>query len=123
MFQIRCVDFSHCSDTFEPLIDLSLEIENWNSITEALESFTRAENLECDAKYECEDFKHGNSFSKNLTIDRAPEIPSIQLKCFINTRIIGSKVHKKVTYPRVLELNPFTNDEQDNQVLYHYHCM
>lgn len=113
--QIRCVNCLHCSDTFEPLIDLSLEIENSNSIIEALESFTRAEALECDAKYECENCKHGSSFSKKLTIDNAPEILSIQLKRFINTGIIGNKVHKEVTYPKVLDLKPFTNDEQGNQ--------
>lgn len=113
--QIRCVNCSHYSDTFEPLIDLSLEIENSNSITEALESFTRAETLECDAKYKCEKCKHGSSFSKKLMIDSSPEVLSIQLKRFINTGIIGSKVHKEVTYPQILDLKPFTNDEQENQ--------
>ena len=90
--QIRCVNCSHCSDTFEPLIDLSLEIENSNSLIEALESFTRAETLECDAKYKCEKCKHDSSFSKNLVIDRAPEVLSIQLKRFINTGIIISPI-------------------------------
>lgn len=118
--QIRCVNCSHCSDTFEPLIDLSLEIENANSITEALESFTRAETLECDAKYKCEKCKHGSSFSKRLVIDHAPEVLSIQLKRFINTGIIGSKVHKDVTYPQVLDLKPFTNDEPENQGVLKY---
>ena len=59
-----CVNCSHCSDTFDPLIDLSLEVENLNSITEALDSFTRAETLDCDAKYECENCKLGSSFFK-----------------------------------------------------------
>ena len=62
-------------------------------------------------------------FSKKLTIDSEPKIPSIQLKRFINTEIIGSKVLQELTYPRVLDLNPFTNVEQDNQVLYHYHSI
>jgi len=59
-------------------------------------------------------------FQKKLVIDHAPEVLSIQLKRFINTGIIGSKVHKDVTYPQVLDLKPFTNDEPENQGVLKY---
>ncbi|KAH9314652.1 hypothetical protein KI387_023279 [Taxus chinensis] len=113
--QIRCVECSHCSDSYEPLIDLSLEINNSDSITEALESFTVVETIQCDEKFQCEKCKLGKSVFKQLTIDRAPEVLSIQLKRFINTGTIGTKILKDVSYPQILDLKPFVNNDQDMQ--------
>ncbi|XP_057816121.2 ubiquitin carboxyl-terminal hydrolase 20 isoform X2 [Cryptomeria japonica] len=113
--QIKCVECSHCSDSFEPLIDLSLEINNSDSLIEALDSFTAVETIECDDKYQCEKCKLGKSVYKQLTIDRAPKVLSIQLKRFTNTGTVGTKILKDVSFPQILDLKPYVNNGQDLQ--------
>ena len=111
------MECAHCSDSFEPLIDLSLEINNSDSIIEALESFIAVETIECDDKYQCEKCKLGKSVYKQLTIDKAPEVLSIQLKRFINTGTFGTKIVKDVSFPQILDLKPYVNNGLDIQVL------
>ncbi|MED6153245.1 Ubiquitin carboxyl-terminal hydrolase 20, partial [Stylosanthes scabra] len=52
---LRCCNCGHSSSTYEPLIDLSLEIDNVDTLPSALESFTKVENI--DAKLKCDSCK------------------------------------------------------------------
>jgi ubiquitin C-terminal hydrolase len=51
---VKCSTCQHESKTFDPMLDLSLEIENCNSVTTALEKYTKAELLSGANKYKCE---------------------------------------------------------------------
>ncbi|XP_047261050.1 ubiquitin carboxyl-terminal hydrolase 21-like, partial [Capsicum annuum] len=44
--KLRCCNCGHFSNTYEPLINVSLEIKNANRLYSALESFTRVEKLD-----------------------------------------------------------------------------
>ncbi|KAF3659458.1 hypothetical protein FXO37_13965, partial [Capsicum annuum] len=44
--KLRCCNCGHFSNTYEPLIDVSLEIKDADSLHSALESFTRVEKLD-----------------------------------------------------------------------------
>ncbi|KAI7739833.1 hypothetical protein M8C21_002101, partial [Ambrosia artemisiifolia] len=53
--KLRCCNCNHISDTYEPSVDLSLEIDDATSLSTALESFTKVEHIEDEEmKFTCD---------------------------------------------------------------------
>ncbi|TMX05020.1 hypothetical protein EJD97_003463 [Solanum chilense] len=102
---LRCFNCCHLSVTPEPLIDLSLEIVDVDSVPKALESFTKIENIE----FSSEKCKTQGPFEKQLLIDRAPSIATLCLKRFINDGFDVQKVDKHVSFPLELDMFHYTN--------------
>ncbi|XP_008796260.2 ubiquitin carboxyl-terminal hydrolase 21-like [Phoenix dactylifera] len=116
--QLRCCDCGHCSDTFEPLLDLSLEIGDVDTLTDALVSFTKVEKLDDpEAKFTCEGCKAQVLVEKQLKLDQAPEIVALQLKRFKSIGFFATKIEKFVEYPLELDLNPFLSCPEDGAQL------
>ncbi|EHA8589890.1 ubiquitin carboxyl-terminal hydrolase 21 [Cocos nucifera] len=112
--QLRCCDCGHCSDTFEPLLDLSLEIGDADTLTDALVSFTKVEKIDDpEAKFTCEGCKARVLVEKQLKLDRAPEVVALQLKRFKSIGFFATKIEKFVEYPLELDLNPFLSCPED----------
>ncbi|PHT96763.1 hypothetical protein BC332_34311 [Capsicum chinense] len=113
--KLRCCNCGHFSNTYEPLIDVSLEIKNANSLHSALESFTRVEKLDDpEIKYTCERCKAQVSIEKKLMIDSAPSVAVFHLKRFQNDGSVVWKVDKHVSFPLELDLLPYTDNNQTN---------
>ncbi|KAL8123693.1 hypothetical protein AgCh_011615 [Apium graveolens] len=56
--KLKCCNCEHLSDTYEPSIDLSLEIKDVTTLQDALESFTKLKKIEDpDTKFICENCK------------------------------------------------------------------
>jgi hypothetical protein len=53
LLQIICEGVDYTSSTFDPFLDLSLEINKANSLSRALQHFTAAEVLDGDNMYRC----------------------------------------------------------------------
>lgn len=51
--QVRCDGVDYQSNTFDPFLDLSLEINRASTLTRALQLFTAAEVLDGANKYRC----------------------------------------------------------------------
>ncbi|KAL7168847.1 hypothetical protein ACSBR2_033972 [Camellia fascicularis] len=85
--KLQCCNCGHSSDTYEPLIDLSLEIENVGTLPSALESFTKA-----------------------------PSVAAFHLKRFKNDGSYVEKIDKHVEFPLELDLLPYTGSDQNNDV-------
>lgn len=116
-FQLQCCNCGHCSDTYEPLIDLSLEIENVSNLPSALESFTKVEKIEdSETKFTCENCKEEVSLEKQLMLDRAPSVAAFHLKRFKNYGSYVEKIDKHVEFPLELDLLPYIDDSQNNDV-------
>ncbi|KAL6979868.1 ubiquitinyl hydrolase 1 [Sarracenia purpurea var. burkii] len=115
--KLRCCNCGHCSDTYEPLIDLSLEIENVGTLPSALESFTKVEKIEDpETQFTCEKCKEGVSIEKQLILDQAPSIAAFHLKRFKNDGSFVEKIDKHVEFPLELDLLPYTSGSQNNNV-------
>nr|DAD24048.1 TPA_asm: hypothetical protein HUJ06_025511 [Nelumbo nucifera] len=115
--QLRCCNCSHRSDTFEPLIDLSLEIDDVDTLPNALQSFTKVENIEDpETRFTCENCKQKVSVEKQLTLDQAPLVAAFHLKRFKNDGSYVEKIDKHVEYPLELDLHPYTGCDQKNNV-------
>ncbi|KAL7123635.1 hypothetical protein ACP275_01G118000 [Erythranthe tilingii] len=139
--KLKCCNCAHCSDTYEPLIDTSLGIENADDLVTALQSFTKVEKIDDpEDKVTCENCKELVSVEKQLSFDKAPSVAVFHLKRFENDGCWVQKIDKHVAFPLELDLLPFidsgkTNDADLKYVLYavivhigstptsgHYYC-
>ncbi|CAM6118723.1 unnamed protein product [Calypogeia fissa] len=111
--QVKCTACDHCSNTYDPFLDLSLEIVRADSLTKALARFTAVDVLDGDNKYKCPRCKKKVRALKNFTIDLVPNILTIQFKRFSNTGGQGGKIDKKVEFGTTLDLKPFVSNGQD----------
>ncbi|PSR89241.1 Ubiquitin carboxyl-terminal hydrolase [Actinidia chinensis var. chinensis] len=115
--KLRCCNCGHCSDTYEPLVDLSLEIENVDTLPSALESFTQVEKIEdIETQYTCENCKERVSIEKQLILDQAPSIAQFHLKRFKNDGSFVEKIDKHVEFPLDLDLLPYVNGSPNSNV-------
>ena len=82
--QVRCKACGYCSNTYDPFLDLSLEVSNKSSssIMYALGEFTRKETLDSENQWKCSGCKKYVCPTKQLTVFRAPLCLCIQLKRF-----------------------------------------
>ncbi|MED6220719.1 hypothetical protein PIB30_047534 [Stylosanthes scabra] len=110
--KLRCCNCGHSSDTYEPLIDLSLEIDNVDTLSSALESFTNVEKI--DAKFKCDSCKEEVSMEKQIMLDQTPSIAAFHLKRFKTDGTYVEKIDKHVNFPLELDLMPYTISTQNN---------
>jgi len=117
--KLRCCNCGRSSDTNEPLIDLSLEIENVDTLSSALDSFTSVENI--DEKFKCDGCNEEVSMEKQLMLDRIPSIAAFHLKRFKTTNgTFVEKINKHINFPLELDMQPYTisNDASSKYDLY-----
>jgi ubiquitin C-terminal hydrolase len=103
------VQCSHChgtSDTFEPLLDLSLELKG-GSLDTALRHFCKTERLAGANAYRCERCKSLQAATKRLTIDEPPNALVVHLKRFQFSLRSGMKLNQMVEYGETLDLAPY----------------
>ncbi|KAK4368718.1 hypothetical protein RND71_012510 [Anisodus tanguticus] len=115
--KLRCCNCGHCSDTYETLIDLSLEIEDADSLDTALESFTKVEKIEdSEIKFTCEKCIEQVSIEKQLVLDKAPSVAALHLKRFKTDGSLVEKIDKYVSFPLELDLHNYADNSQiDNE--------
>nr|GEW75412.1 ubiquitin carboxyl-terminal hydrolase 20-like [Tanacetum cinerariifolium] len=115
--KLRCCNCNYISDTYEPSVDLSLEIDNANSLLTALESFTKIEHIEDEEmKFTCDHCKEKVSVDKQLMLDQIPSVCAFHLKRFKNDGSWVEKIDKHVDFPLELDLQPFTCGGQTDNV-------
>ncbi|KAK7311279.1 hypothetical protein RJT34_09307 [Clitoria ternatea] len=109
--KLQCCSCGSTSDTYEPLIDLSLEIDTVDSLPFALQSFTKVETI--DAMFRCDNCKEEVSIEKQLMLDQPPSVAAFHLKRFKTDGIFVQKIDKHVDFPLELDLQPYTVPNQD----------
>ncbi|XP_078445874.1 ubiquitin carboxyl-terminal hydrolase 20-like [Wolffia australiana] len=116
--RVRCCECGHRSDTYEPFLDLSLEIEEAESLEEALESFTKVERIDDpEIKLICEGCKARVFVEKQLTLDLSPPVLALHLKRFKSNGYFTDKLDKFVKYPTAINLKPFHADPKSQEEL------
>eukprot|EP00250_Pteridium_aquilinum_P017502 c23661_g1_i1 orf=201-2033(+) len=116
--QVKCTHCSHCSNKYDPFLDLSLEVARADSLQKALAHFTATEVLDGDNKYHCSKCKTKVRALKQFTIDKAPSILTVQFKRFSSSGAYGGKIDKRVHFESTLDLKPFVNGGEDEELSY-----
>ncbi|XP_037547269.1 ubiquitin carboxyl-terminal hydrolase 42 [Nematolebias whitei] len=114
--RVKCLNCKSVSDTFDPFLDITLEIKTAPSVSKALEQFVKAEQLDGENAYKCTKCKKMVTASKRFTIHRSPNVLTLSLKRFAN--FTGGKITKDVKYSEYLDLRPFMSQCQGEAQIY-----
>ncbi|XP_077406738.1 ubiquitin carboxyl-terminal hydrolase 42 isoform X3 [Vanacampus margaritifer] len=114
--RVKCLNCKAVSDTFDPFLDITLEIKMAPSVSKALEQFVKPEQLDGENAYKCSKCKKMVTASKRFTIHRSSNVLTLSLKRFAN--FSGGKITKDVKYPEHLDLRPFMSQSQGEAQLY-----
>ncbi|KRX56074.1 Ubiquitin carboxyl-terminal hydrolase 36 [Trichinella sp. T9] len=112
--QIVCNNCQYVSVIYDPFLDLSLEIKQWNTIEHAMAHYTKMETLSNDDAYNCPRCKRRVSARKILTIHSAPNVLTIHLKRFDHF----GKIDRHIGYSDRMNLRPFMTEKQGPPVNY-----
>ncbi|XP_022754516.1 ubiquitin carboxyl-terminal hydrolase 23-like isoform X2 [Durio zibethinus] len=116
--QVKCMQCSYCSNTFDPFLDLSLEIVKADSMHRALKNFTAAELLDGgERQYHCQRCKQKVRAMKQLTVYDAPHVLTIHLKRF-RAHDFGQKIDRKVVFGPTLDMKPFVSGSNEGDLNY-----
>ncbi|KAL4624575.1 ubiquitin carboxyl-terminal hydrolase 42 [Arapaima gigas] len=114
--RVKCLNCKAVSDTFDPFLDIALEIKTAPNITKALEQFVKPEQLDGENAYKCTKCKKMVPASKRFTVHRSSNILTIALKRFANYN--GGKIAKDVRYPEYLDMRPFMSQSHGEPLHY-----
>lgn len=113
---MKCEQCSHCSNKFDPFLDLSLDISKADSLQRALLRFTAIELLDDGAKvYQCERCKHKVKAKKQLTVSKTPYVLTVHLKRFEAHR--SEKIDRKVQFTSAIDMKPFVSGPHVSELI------
>ncbi|KAJ6490341.1 Usp36 protein [Mycena vitilis] len=107
--RVSCSECEHNSDTFDSILDLSLDIHNINSVRNALRKFVQPDMLKGADKYKCEKCKKPVNAEKKFSVHDAPMVLTVHLKRFTP---MGRKIGNYVDYEERLDLTPYMSKGQ-----------
>ncbi|TDL29848.1 cysteine proteinase [Rickenella mellea] len=107
--RVTCSRCGHNSDTFDSILDLSIDIYGVFELKEALRKFTTIDYLKGADKYKCEKCKRAVNAEKQFTIHEAPVVLTVHFKRFTP---LGRKLAHPVKYQERLHLQPAMSEGQ-----------
>ncbi|KAJ8363839.1 hypothetical protein SKAU_G00126700 [Synaphobranchus kaupii] len=114
--RVKCLNCKAVSDTYDPYLDVALEIKTAQNITKALEQFVKPEQLDGENAYKCTKCKKMVPASKRFTIHRSSNVLTLSLSRFANYN--GAKIAKDVRYPEYLDMRPFMSQSHGEPLVY-----
>ncbi|XP_053911784.1 ubiquitin carboxyl-terminal hydrolase 36-like [Cuculus canorus] len=119
--RVMCRVCNWPSDTYEPFLDLAVEIEEAESIEQALKLFVRPEMLCEENAYMCNKCQTKVQAIKRFSIHRASSVLIVSLKRF--SIFSGDKIKKDVTYPEVLDIRPYLSEAKGDPMNYELYAV
>ena len=110
--ELICKDCPHYSDSREPYLAVSLQVQNKKSIEESLNAFVEGEMLEGDNAYYCDKCEKKVNTLKRICIKRLPRMLILVLKRFkfdLET-MQKIKVNDYCEFPHYLNMEPYTQE-------------
>ncbi|KAM9210664.1 ubiquitin carboxyl-terminal hydrolase 36 isoform 1-T1 [Dugong dugon] len=114
--RVKCSVCKSVSDTYDPYLDIALEIRQAANIVRALELFVKPDILSGENAYMCAKCKKKVPASKRFSIHRASSVLTLSLKRFAN--FSGGKITKDVGYPEFLNVRPYMSQSNGEPVTY-----
>lgn len=113
---IECLNCSELTQTYDPILDLSLEIDNLkkdSTLHDCLDLFTSNEKLENE--YKCNYCNTSSKPFKSLKINKLAPILSIQLKRFKHNLTNYVKIDSLIKIPLYLDLSKYFSQDSPNR--------
>ncbi|XP_069848964.1 ubiquitin carboxyl-terminal hydrolase 36 isoform X1 [Dipodomys merriami] len=114
--RVKCSMCKSVSDTYDPYLDIALEIRQAANIVRALELFVKPDVLSGENAYMCAKCKKKVPASKRFSIHRTSNVLTLSLKRFAN--FSGGKITKDVGYPEFLNIRPYMSQNSGDPVMY-----
>ncbi|XP_044153805.1 ubiquitin carboxyl-terminal hydrolase 36 [Bufo gargarizans] len=114
--RVKCSVCKSVSDTFDPYLDIALEIRHSANIIRALEQFVRSDVLSGENAYMCAKCKKKVPATKRFSVHRTSNVLTLSLKRFAN--FSGGKITKDVGYPEFLNIRPYMSQTNGDPVMY-----
>uniref|UniRef100_A0A8C3X1M8 ubiquitinyl hydrolase 1 n=1 Tax=Catagonus wagneri TaxID=51154 RepID=A0A8C3X1M8_9CETA len=114
--RVKCSVCKSVSDTYDPYLDVALEIRQAANIVRALELFVKPDVLSGENAYMCAKCKKKVPASKRFTVHRTSNVLTLSLKRFAN--FSGGKITKDVGYPEFLNIRPYMSQSSGEPVMY-----
>jgi len=109
--QVRCLKCKNNSNTFDPLMDIMLDIKHAPTVERALQRSVKLELLDGENLYMCPRCKRKVPAHKQFLIHHAPNILTLQLKRFDYNQSFGGKISKQIEYTEHLNLRPYMTSQ------------
>ncbi|KAM6957751.1 ubiquitin carboxyl-terminal hydrolase 36 [Aplochiton taeniatus] len=114
--RVKCSVCKSVSDTYDPYLDIALEIRQAANIVRALELFVKPDFLSGENAYMCAKCKKKVPATKRFTVHRTSSVLTLSLKRFAN--FSGGKITKDVGYPEFLNIRPYMSQSSGEPVMY-----
>ncbi|XP_047404541.1 ubiquitin carboxyl-terminal hydrolase 17-like protein 6 [Sciurus carolinensis] len=114
--QIKCLCCHGLSDTFDPYLDITLDIMAAQSVQQALEQLVKPEWLEGENAYHCGVCLKKMPACKTLSLQTASKVLMLVLKRF--SVLTGDKIAKQVLYPECLDMQPYMAQQSSGPLAY-----
>ncbi|KAK2508643.1 hypothetical protein MC885_012574 [Smutsia gigantea] len=106
--RVKCSVCKSVSDTYDPYLDVALEIRQAANVVRALELFVKPDVLSGENAYMCAKCERKVPASKRFTIHRTSNVLTLSLKRFAND----------VGYPEFLNIRPYMSQSNGDPVMY-----
>lgn len=110
--KVTCTSCKFESNTYDPFLDISLEINHASSVKKAFERFTSSESLDGSNMYKCPRENRMVRAKKRMAVEDAPAVLIVQLKRFEFSARSRTKISKRVEFDTWLDLAPFMANRQ-----------
>uniref|UniRef100_A0A665VM43 Ubiquitin carboxyl-terminal hydrolase n=1 Tax=Echeneis naucrates TaxID=173247 RepID=A0A665VM43_ECHNA len=114
--RVKCSLCKSVSDTYDPYLDIAVEIRQAANIVRALELFVKPDVLSGENAYMCAKCKKKVPATKRFTVHRTSNVLTLSLKRFAN--FSGGKITKDVGYPEFLNIRPYMSQSSGDPVMY-----
>ncbi|XP_069005143.1 ubiquitin carboxyl-terminal hydrolase 36 [Embiotoca jacksoni] len=114
--RVKCSICKSVSDTYDPYLDIAVEIRQAANIVRALELFVKPDVLSGENAYMCAKCKKKVPATKRFTVHRTSNVLTVSLKRFAN--FSGGKITKDVGYPEFLNIRPYMSQSSGDPVMY-----
>ncbi|KAL7068496.1 ubiquitin carboxyl-terminal hydrolase domain-containing protein [Cryptosporidium serpentis] len=105
--QIVCFSCLYMSNTYDPFMDIPLDVVGVSSLENAFSIFTKKEYLRGANQYKCPKCEKKSDASKEVLIEKLPPLLTIQLKRFSFIGYGSRKPYKSIKYNEVLDMSSY----------------
>lgn len=120
--QVQCLKCKEKSNTYDPFLDISLDIKNVPTLEKAFEKYVHPEMLDNENAYMCTKCKQKVPAQKRFSIHKPSNVLTVSLKRFDFHRMMG-KITRQISFQEKLNIRPYMSNKQGEPVLYNLYAV